>query len=252
MDAWPRVRFETLTAPSRTLCARRQTELCDELFALNSALSPNPAFRANWGTRIRTMLQDTDLIVLAYEDEELVGHFSCRRLRVGEHEGVYIDTFSVHPRLHHTGVGTRMAIRLMAHVLRQLRGRSFMLGSRISSPSLATATRAAVGEPNYYPSFAPQLPDPRLTQVAVDFTHPLWPDKQFCAATGVLAGAYGGKFLPQKPTRDVAVQAHFERHLDAERGDALVQVCWFRARTWLTFASNMSTRTLGRHPRPQG
>lgn len=239
-----KIRFETICDPATTLTPARQASLLDDIIALNLLLSENESFRRNWRERSASFIADTDSLVLAYEGDELVGHCSRRVIEVEGTALTYIDTFTAHPRLHGSSLGYRIGLRMTWHILSRARGRSVMLGSRIEAPCLAARLRTMLGADNYYPSCTPEhAPPPKLAAAAEALAEQLWPDRKFSVETGVLAHAYGGRFLPTMTTRDAVVQAHFDRHVCAEQGDALVQVFTFRWSTcWKMFARQATLR----------
>jgi GNAT superfamily N-acetyltransferase len=248
------ISIRTIREPGRALTSAAQVALLEEIVALNLRLSDHEAFVRNWQDRSGSLLASTDVLVVAHERSELVGHCSVRFVDVGGAELAYVDTFTVHPRRQRSGLGFRMGLRMIWNMVRRVRGLELTVGSRTESASLAAGVRRMFGADNYYPSYDPDhRAPPELVGMAEAMASTLWPDLRFSAETGVLEGAYGGRFLPQATTRDVAVRDYFERHVDHDRGDAIVQVFWFRRSTWtaiLRDALRRARRRVGWSPTP--
>lgn len=238
------IRFETIRAPAQTLPLARQLALLDEIVALNLLLSHHDAFRRNWLERSQTFMADTDLLELAYDGDELVGHCSGKQIDAAGFDVTYIDTYTVHPRLHRSGLGSRLGVRMTWHCLRRARG-EFIIAGRTEVPYVAGMVWVGIGAENHYPAYGRgEHPPPQLARIAASVAAQLWPELPFDIETGVLEDAYGGRFLPVPATRYASVQARFDRHVDHERGDAIVQVIWYRSSAWLHLMRHFGARAL--------
>ena len=243
-------RFQTIRHPSKSLSTEKQTDLLDQILTLNLSLSKNECFQNNWRERIDSFMADTELLDLAYDKGVLVGHYSSKQIKVVGFDITYIDTFTVHPHVQGSGLGSLMAVRILWHGLLRTRGRGFMIGSRTEAPYLAASIWAGFGQKNYYPSFRSEIPaTTELVTAAESMARNMWPDCHFSPKTGVLEAAYGGQFLPTIRTRHKIVQQHFDPHVNVERGDAIIQVIWLRPGTllWLPrYYSSVAWRLIRR------
>ncbi len=227
-------RFQRLRNPCTALTLDEQRKLRQQILDLNLRLSDEESFIANWHARIDTFLETSELLDLAWEGDELVGHFGERTLEVGGERAVYVDNFTVAPRLQRSGLGRRLALRSILRCQLAARGGRFLHVSRTCNPHVAAGVWNALRHPDfYYPSYDPLRPSsPELCDVATKLAAKLWPDKPFDAETGVLVGAYGGDFIPVRPTSHADVARYFEKHVNPERGDAIIQIVRYSPATW--------------------
>ncbi len=217
------LRYETLRHPARTLDPARAEALRAQILTLNLRLSDAPAFRANWQARIGGFFDGLEWLELAWCGDRLVGHHGTRRFALGRAEAFYVDNFTVDPAWQGRGIGRTLTGRWSQRLALRSLGRTVFLLARTQSPVIGAETAAAVGAKHAYPRFVGPA-DPALARVAERVVDALWPGKAFDPQTGVLQAAYGGRFLDVAPTRHAAVAAYFARHVDLDRGDALVQV----------------------------
>lgn len=228
------LRYETLVRPAERLDPDRAAALRSQILELNLGLSDAPAFRDNWRARIDRFFENMAWIDLTWQGERLVGHCGTRWLPVERGEGYYVDNFTVDPTCQGRGIGRRLTRRSTVRFVARSALRTVYVVSRTHNPVIGAETAAAVGGAAHcFPRFDGGPITPALAAVAARAAETLWPDIPYDPRTGVLAGAYGGQFLEQQPTRHPAVAGYFARHLDASRGDALVQVLRLCPRSWI-------------------
>jgi hypothetical protein len=248
------IRFETLRQPARTLSPERAALVRDEILRMSRGLSDTPAFRANWDARIDDLLETTDVLDLAWDGDELVGALGERHLTLAGRQAVYIDLLLVAKRLQAGGLGRRLGGRSVLRTNLLWRGQDVFHVSRTCNPHLAAATWSGLRTGDaYYPSFDPASPARRdLVDAARELVDRLWPDKRFREDSGVLEAAYGGLYVDVPPTRHSDVARFFDAHIDASRGDAIVNVIRYGPRTWLRLAWHFQVhrlrRLLGKKP----
>lgn len=132
------------------------------------------------------------------------------------------------------GVGRMLTARFTARMILHTRGRAAYLLSRTQNPVIGAECAACIGGGRfYYPRMDGQPAAPDLRHMAETVASVVWPDKRFDGDTGVLLAAYGGPFLPTAPTRREAVAEYYERHVDCDRGDAIVQVIRLSPGAWI-------------------
>jgi|GEM_PF-4215651 len=244
------IRFETLTKPGRTLSPKRAKALRDEILALNLGLSAAEAFQANWRARIDSFLDTTDVLDCVWDGDRLVGHLGERHFELMGYQAVYIDSLTVLPTLQKSGIGRKLTGRSVLRTNLKWRGRDVLHVSRTSNPHVAAGTWAGVPlAQDYYPNFDPEQTSPAdLPAIAAELCEILWPEVPFHPETGVLEGAYGGHFIPVRPTRHELVANFFEQHIDAERGDAIVNIIRYHPMLWMRlavyFASHIAKKKL--------
>lgn len=235
--------IETLHRPGAILDMTRVEELRAQILALNLRLSDAPAFRANWRARIGTFFDDLEWLDLAWDGDRLIGHYGMRRLRIGRSEVLHVDNFTVDPDVQGQGIGRALTGRSNLRLIMRSLGRPLYVVARTQNPVVGAETWAAFESPDHhYPCFDGRPSSPELSALAAQVAAELWPDKVFDAESGVLEGAYGGRFLPTAPTRNLEVAAYFDRHIDLDRGDTFVQIMRLSPRAWLQMA-----RYFGRH-----
>lgn len=239
------LRYETLHRPARTLDPARAEALRAQILSLNLGLSDAPAFRANWQARIGAFFDELEWLDLAWDGDRLVGHYGMRRFAMGRAEAFYIDNFTVDPACQGQGIGRALTGRSSRRLALRSLGRTVFVLARTQNPVIGAETAAAVGPQHFYPAFDGAA-DAGLTRVAEHVADALWPDKDFDARTGVLRAAYGGRFLEVAPTRHAAAAAYFARHVDLERGDALVQVMRVCPGSWARMVRYFVGHGLGR------
>lgn len=246
------LRIETLHRPAETLEPVRAAALRSLILDLNLRLSDAPAFRANWQARIDGFFDELEWVDLAWAGDRLVGHYGMRRLEMGRTVGWYVDNFTVDPAHQGQGVGRALTGRANRRLALRALGRSVHVFSRTQNPVVAAECRAAFGAANSFPAIDDRPAPPELRAMARSAAATLWPDLPFDEETGVLAGAYGGPFLNVAPTRHADVAAHFARHVDLERGDAVVQVLRLTPGSWAHMARYFvghALRRTARRPR---
>jgi hypothetical protein len=226
------IRIRALHRPGSTLSEPEKIRLREEVLELNLRLSDSPAFVRNWRVRVGTFLEDMErLWLLRDESGALVGHGGYRLLEDNP-DGVmvYWDNYTIAPELQGQGLAVRLSAYGVGRLFLQGRGRRVYLVSRTCNPLIVGITWKMMPVPHlYYPSMDPKRHnDPELRRIAACAAATLWPDKQFLPESGVLVGAYGGKFLPSVPSPHGPTHEHFARHVDEERGDAIVQVMSYR------------------------
>lgn len=238
-----KIRFETLRTPA-SIPSRKRDALRAKILELNLSLSQEPAFIHNWHARIDTFLETTDVLDLAWQGESLVGHYGARHIQLDDTTITYIDSFTVAPHLQRSGLGKRLALRSnLRAILSNPLGITYH-ASRTSNPHVAAGVWRGLLDPrHYYPSYNPDKPSTEeLTALATQLWQALWADKHFDPTTGVLAAAYGGSFIETQPTRQDDVARHFDAHVDAERGDAIIQIVRFSPGTWFQLARYFLTQ----------
>ena len=242
------LRFETLTRPGQTLSPKRAQRLRDEILALNLGLSDAPAFQANWRARIDNFLDTTDVLDCVWQGERLVGHLGERHFELLGHEAVYIDSLTVSPALQKGGVGRKLTGRSVLRTNLKWRGRAIFHVSRTSNPHVAAGTWAGIPiAKDYYPNFDPEQTSPDdLPEIAAQLCAKLWPEVAFQRETGVLEGAYGGHFIPVRPTKHRLVADFFEQHIDPERGDAIVNIIRYHPLLWVRLAVHFASHLIGK------
>lgn len=248
------MRYETLRHPDRTLDPVRAEALRSQILELNLRLSDSAAFKGNWCARIGAFFTELEWLDLAWDGDRLVGHYGIRRFALGHARAYYVDNFTIDPLYQARGVGRTLVGRSKRRLALRSLGRSIYMLARTQSPIMGAETAAAVGTfDHFYPNFEGPS-DPELAGIASHVAGALWPDKSFDPATGVLEAAYGGRFLPVAPTRRPAAAAYFERHVDLDRGDALVVVVRLGPATWgnmLRYFVGHALRRLRRRRRPR-
>lgn len=246
------MRYEILHQPAHTLDPVRAATLRAQILALNLQLNDAPAFQANWRARIGAFFEGLEWLDLAWKGDRLVGHYGMRRFVMGRAEAFYVDNFTVDPTLQGSGVGRALTGRSNGRLVLRSLGRPVYLLARTQNPVVGAETAAAIGTAaHYYPNFAGPS-DPGLTEIAAHVAGELRPDKRFDPATGVLEAAYGGRFLDVAPTRRPDAAAYFERHIDLDRGDALVLVMRLCFASWgnvLRYFAGHALRRLRRRRR---
>lgn len=230
--------IETLLRPAHTLSVTEQRALCEKILRLNLRLSTEPAFVANWNARIGGFLTNLDVLDLVWDGDELVGHYGYRTLLVDGRTVLYVDNFTVAPGLQASGIGKRVAMRFALRALVAARGGEVLVASRTSNPHIAAGLWRAFADPSLtYPCFDPARgSSARLSRVAKAVAAQLWPALSFDSSAGVLVGAYGGSFIPVAPTTCLEVARHFDAHVCASRGDAVLQIINFSPAAWWPLA----------------
>ncbi|MCG8423166.1 MAG: hypothetical protein MJE77_35130 [Proteobacteria bacterium] len=240
--------LQTLRRPAEVLSADEQRTLLVEVLRLNLSLSEEPAFVVNWQARIGSFLTDLAVLELAWQGGQLVGHYGHRQVPIAGGHITYVDNFTVAPGLQARGLGKRMTQRFVVRTVLAGWGGRTLVASRTSNPHVAAMMWQAFAHPAImYPSLDPRHPSSRaLAEVARKVAAALWPDKELIAETGVLVGAYGGSFIPCRPSRHPHIARFFDEHICAARGDAIVQIVELSLASAFPLARYFATRRLRR------
>lgn len=228
------LRYETLHRPAETLDADAAARLRAQILELNLRLSDAPAFAANWHARIDRFFEGMAWIDLAWQGDRLVGHCGTRALPVRRGEGIYVDNCTVDPDLQGRGIGRRLTGRTTARCAVRSALHPVYIALRTQNPVMGAESVAVAGGGRHcFPRYDGGPVTPALAEVAAGAAATLWPELDYEQSTGVLRGAYGGRFLDAQRTRRADAAAYFERHVDRERGDALLVVVRMSPRSWI-------------------
>lgn len=240
-------RITTLQRPAEQPDPAAAATLRGQILDLNLKLTDAPAFVANWRARIDGFLDDMEWLDLVWLGERLVGHYGMRLRVIDGRALYYVDNFTIDPEMQGRGLARKLTARSVVRLVSRSLGRDVYMVSRTQNPIIAAGIWGALNNPAHtFPVYDGRPVRPQIRELAAAAAHAMWPDKPYDRDTGVLVGAYGGRFLPVGPTWDADVAAHFERHVDMDRGDAVVHICRLTFGAWAQMLRYFTTHRVRR------
>lgn len=168
---------------------------------------------------------DRSAVLTARWGATLVGFMLVRELSVGPTRVLHLKSAYVHPGMQRRGVAFALNARMVfAELARHPVGSRWVVADVINPVSFAGWRARLSGPAASFPDVGDGTPRPALCEIAPALAGELYPGLLFDPTTGVIAGLTGPRPDPATRSGDAAVDAHFERHVDASSGDALLMV----------------------------